>query len=206
MLDEIVALKKKIDLDYLKQDFPDLINESRAGVQRVKRIVQDLKDFSCLDEAEWQGVQLSKNLDSTLNVMHNQLKQNVDVVREYGDIPLVECMASQINQVFLNLLTNASQAIGENAGVITISTGATGENVWVEIADSGHGIPAEILHRIFDPFFTTKSAGKSAGLGLSLSYAIIEKHHGRIEVESEAGKGALFRITLPVKQPLLNKD
>ena len=173
VLDEITALKKEIDLDFLKQDFLDLINESHSGVQRVKKIVQDLKDFSYLDEAEWQNIQLSKNLDSTLNVMHNQIRQNVDVVREYGEIPLVECMASQLNQVFLNMLLNASQSIGENGGVITIRTGATGENVWVEIADSGHGIPAEILHRIFDPFFTTKPAGKGTGLGLSLSYAII---------------------------------
>ncbi len=201
VLDEIGALKKKIDLDYLKQDVLDLINESYAGVQRVKRIVQDLKDFSHVDEEGWQHVSLSKNLDSTLNVVHNQIKQNADVVKEYGDIPLVECMASQINQVFMNLLVNASHAIGENRGVITVRTGVVDGNAWVEIADNGAGITSEIMPRIFDPFFTTKPVGKGTGLGLSLSYGIIEKHHGRIEVESEAGKGALFRVILPIRRP-----
>jgi len=199
--DEIGTLKKKIDLDYLKQDALDLISESSAGVQRVKRIVQDMKDFSHVDEMEWQHVSLGKSLDSTLNVVHNQIKQNADVVKEYGDTPLVECMASQLNQVFMNLLVNASHAIGENRGVITVRTGAEDGNVWVEIADNGAGIPPEVMPRIFDPFFTTKPVGKGTGLGLSLSYGIIEKHHGRIEVKSEVGKGAVFKITLPVKQP-----
>jgi len=201
MLDEIDVLKKKIDLDYLKQDTLDLINESYTGVQRIKRIVQDLKDFSHVDEMEWQHVSLGSSLDSTLNVVHNQIKQNADVVKEYGDTPLVECMASQLNQVFMNLLVNASHAVGENRGVITVRTGAADGNVWVEIADNGAGIPPEVMPRIFDPFFTTKPVGKGTGLGLSLSYGIIEKHHGRIEVESEVGKGAVFKITLPVKQP-----
>ena len=206
VLDEIDALKKKIDLDYLKQDALDLISESSAGVQRVGRIVQDLKDFSHVDEMEWQHVSLGKNLDSTLNVAYNQIKQNADVVKEYGDTPPVECMVSQLNQVFMNLLVNASHAIGEGRGVITIRTGAADGNVWGEIADNGAGIPPEVMPRIFDPFFTTKPVGKGTGLGLSLSYGIIEKHHGLIEVQSEVGKGTLFRVVLPVRQPVAALD
>lgn len=154
-----------------------------------------------MDGEEWQHVSLGKSLDSTLNVAHNQIKQNADVVKEYGDAPPVECMASKMNQVFMNLLVNASHAIGENRGVITVRTGAADGNAWVEIADNGVGIPPEVMPRIFDPFFTTKPVGKGTGLGLSLSYGIVEKHHGRIEVESDAGKGALFRVVLPVRQP-----
>jgi signal transduction histidine kinase len=201
LLEEIRMLKQEADWEYLKQDIRDLLRESGEGIGRVKQIVQDLKDFSHVDQAEWQWVDLHKGIDSTLNIVHSELKYNAVVIKEYGVIPQVECLASQLNQVFMNMLVNASHAIGDGGrGSITIRTGAEDEMVWVEFTDTGKGIPPENLKRIFDPFFTTKPVGKGTGLGLSLSYGIIEKHQGRIEVESEVGKGTTFRLRLPVSQ------
>jgi len=192
---------QRIDVGFLKEDIPALMGESREGITRVKKIVQDLKDFSHVDASdEWQFSDLHKGLDSTLNIVNNEIKYKAEVAKEFGDLPEVECLASQLNQVFMNLLVNAAHAI-EERGTITIRSGAVEDQVWVEIADSGKGIPAENLKRIFDPFFTTKPIGKGTGLGLSLSYGIVQKHRGRIEVESEVGKGTTFRVWLPVKQP-----
>ncbi len=195
----LTSVKEKIDLDYLRDDIQDLIKESQEGVQRVKQIVQDLKDFSHVDEAEWQWVDLHKGLDSTLNVVNNELKYKAEVVKEYGELPAVECLASQLNQVFMNLLVNAAHAI-EKQGTITVRTGTHNDGVWVEVEDTGKGMDAETQRKIFDPFFTTKPVGKGTGLGLSLSYGIIQKHNGTITVESEAGKGTRFHVWLPVKQ------
>ncbi|MFA7241039.1 MAG: ATP-binding protein [Sulfuricellaceae bacterium] len=193
------ALKEEVELDYLREDILVLLKESGEGIQRVRQIVRDLKDFSHIDEAEWQLADLHSGLDSTLNVVNNELKYKADVIKEYGDIPHVECLPSQINQVFLNLLVNAAHAMEEGKrGLITVRTGTTGNEVWVEFADTGKGIPPENLTRIFDPFFTTKPVGKGTGLGLSLSYSIVEKHRGRIEVKSAVGKGTTFRVILPV--------
>jgi len=197
----IAALREKLDIEFLKEDVAALMKESGEGILRVKKIVQDLKDFSHVDEAEWQWADLHKGLDSTLNVVWNELKYKAEVVKEYGSLPEVECLPSQLNQVFMNLLVNAAHAI-EERGNITIRTGAGDQEVWVEIADSGKGIPAENLKRIFDPFFTTKPVGKGTGLGLSLAYSIVQKHHGRIEATSEVGKGTTFRVALPIKQPI----
>ncbi len=201
LLQEIRALKLESDWEYLKGDVRDLLSESSEGIVRVKGIVQDLKDFSHVDQAEWQWVDLHKGIDSTLNVVNNEIKYKAEVVKDFGDIPQVECLASQLNQVFMNMLVNASQAIGEGGrGRITIRTGAENGMVRVEFSDTGKGIAPENLKRIFDPFFTTKPVGKGTGLGLSLSYGIIDKHNGRIEVESEVGTGTTFRIWLPVQQ------
>ena len=192
---------QRIDVGFLKEDIPALMGESREGITRVKKIVQDLKDFSHVHASdEWQFADLHKGLDSTLNIVNNEIKYKADVKKEYGDLPEVECLASQLNQVFMNLLVNAAHAIDER-GTIAIRSGTAEDQVWVEIADTGKGIAAENLKRIFDPFFTTKPIGKGTGLGLSLSYGIIQKHRGRIEVESEVGKGTTFRVWLPVKQP-----
>jgi len=201
-LDEVRSLKQEVDWEFLKQDIRDLLRESGEGIGRVKQIVQDLKDFSHVDQGEWQWVDLHKGIDSTLNIVHNEIKYNAEVIKEYGVIPQVECLASQINQVFMNMLVNASHAIGEGGrGKITIRTGTEDEMVWIEFADTGKGISPENLKRIFDPFFTTKPVGKGTGLGLSLSYGIVEKHHGSIEVRSEVGKGTVFRIRLPIARP-----
>lgn len=120
--------------------------------------------------------------------------------KEYADLPAVECVMSNLNQVFMNLLINAAHAIREH-GVVTVRSTCVGDEVWVEISDDGEGIAPENLSHIFDPFFTTRAVGKGTGLGLSISYGIVEKHHGRIEVESEPGRGACFRVCLPVRQP-----
>lgn len=192
-------LKQDLDLDFLKEDSLALLSESCEGVQRVRNIVQDLKDFSHVDAAEWQMVDLHKGLDSTLNIAHNEIKYKAEIIREYGDVPLVECLPSQLNQVFMNMFVNAVHAIEEN-GKITIRTGRVDASAWIEIEDTGKGIAPEHLSRIFDPFFTTKPVGKGTGLGLSLSYSIIQKHKGRIDVDSCPGKGTTFRIVIPLKR------
>ncbi len=195
----VCAIKDEVDLTYLKQDIVELIGESQEGIMRVKQIVQDLKYFSHADESDWQWADLHKGLDSTLNVASSEIKYKADVIKEYGDIPPVECIPSQLNQVFMNLLVNAAHAI-EERGVITIRTGCEDNQVRVSISDTGKGIPEAILNRIFDPFFTTKPVGQGTGLGLSLSYGIIEKHGGRIDVHSEEGQGTTFTIRVPVEQ------
>jgi len=199
----IARVREEIDLPFLRTDITSLLAESRDGVERVKNIIQDLKDFSHVDEAEWQWANLNKGLDSTLNMVHNEIKYKADVHKEYGALPDVECLPSQLNQVFMNLLVNAAHAIETptERGAITVRTGASGHEVWVEISDTGKGIPPENLMRIFEPFFTTKPVGKGTGLGLSLAYSIVQKHHGRIEVQSEVGKGTMFRVVIPERQP-----
>jgi two-component system NtrC family sensor kinase len=197
----VTAIKEKVDFAFLREDIFSLMHETKDGVARVSKIVQDLKDFSHVDEAEWQWAELHKGLESTLNVVWNELKYKAEVIKEYGELPAVECLPFQINQIFMNLLVNAAHAI-EERGTITLRSGATGDEVWIEVADTGSGIAPEHLGRIFEPFFTTKPVGKGTGLGLSLSYGIVQKHHGRIEVSSEVGRGTTFRLTLPVRQPL----
>lgn len=197
VLQDINQIKKEIDAGYLREDIGNLLNESLDGLQRVTRIVQDLKDFSHVDESERLWANLEKGLDSTLNVVWNEIKYKAEVVKEYAGIPQIECFPSQLNQVFMNLLMNAAHAI-EDRGRITIRTGQDGGNIWVEVEDTGKGIKPENLGRIFEPFFTTKPVGKGTGLGLSLSYGIVQKHGGRIEVKSEWGKGSAFRVVLPV--------
>ncbi len=196
---QLQTARSKLDIVFLKEDLRALMSESKDGITRVKTIVQNLKDFSHVDAAaEWHFADLHHGIDSTLNIVNNEIKYKVSVIKEYGEIAEVECLLSQLNQVFMNLLVNAAHAI-EERGTITIRTGSQGDEVWVEIADSGKGIAPAHIQKIFDPFFTTKPIGKGTGLGLSLSYGIIQKHHGRIEVQSEVGKGTTFRIWLPVK-------
>jgi PAS domain S-box-containing protein len=198
--ERLMALEKQLDLDFLREDLNALMDESREGITRVKKIIQDLKDFSRAGaNEEFQWADLHQGLESTLNIVHNELKYKARVIRHYGELPQIECLPSQLNQVFMNLLVNAAHAIPEK-GDITVSTGSEGGEVWVKVADTGKGIPPENLKRIFDPFFTTKPVGKGTGLGLSLAHGIVEKHQGRIEVESEVGKGACFTVRLPVRQ------
>ena len=194
------AMREKVELDFLKEDIPVLMSESKEGIVRVRKIVQDLKDFSRVHGSrDWQWANLHQGIDSTLNIVSNEVKYKADVVKQYGDIPDIECLPSQINQVVMNVLVNAAHAIGTKRGTITIKTESRGDNVMLEISDNGSGISKENMSRIFDPFFTTKPVGQGTGLGLSLSYGIIQKHNGQIDVESEPGKGTLFRIVLPVK-------
>lgn len=201
MRPQIEATRERLDIDFISRDLPQLMTESRQGIERVTRIVRDLKDFSRSDrEGGWKLVDLHASLDSTLNIVWNELRYKATLEKRYGTLPMIECMHSELNQVFMNLLLNAGHAIGER-GTIRVSTGTTDEGVWVEIADDGSGIPAEMLPRIFDPFVTTKPVGAGTGLGLSISYGIVAKHNGRIEVDTEPGRGSTFRVVLPVRQP-----
>ncbi len=194
------SLVQRLDVNFLRQDAHSLVRESLEGLLRVRRIVQDLKEFSHVDEAEWQWADLHQGLDTTLNIVHHEIKYKAEVIREYGELPRVECIPSQLNQVFMNLLVNAAQAIDAH-GAITVRTGAESDQVWVEIRDTGTGIAPEVRERMFDPFFTTKPVGQGTGLGLSLSYGIVQKHRGRIEVQSEPGKGSAFRVWVPMQRP-----
>ena len=163
--------------------------------------MQNLRNFSRLDEAELKAVDLHEGLDSTLMLLNTELRNRITVHKNYGDLPKVLCNPGQINQVFMNLLVNAVQAI-EEKGDIWMTTRAADDHVEIEIRDSGKGIPPEIQNRIFDPFFTTKPVGKGTGLGLSVSYSIIKKHNGEILVESSPDKGTIFTIILPLKSSL----
>jgi len=202
IIGELERMRDKIDLKFLRDDIPHLLNESKEGILSVRKIVQGLKEFSRADMAEgWQKSDVHMGLDSTLKITNNEIKYRAEVVRHYADLPLIECMPAQLNQVFMNLLMNAAQAIpADRSGQIVISTGREGDSVWVEVCDNGAGIAPNNLGRIFDPFFTTKSVGKGTGLGLSLAYGIIQKHHGEISVRSEVGKGSCFRVLIPIRQ------
>jgi signal transduction histidine kinase len=189
--------RKWSDFEFLKVDIPELLDESVEGAARVERIVRDLMDFSHLDQVDWQCVDIHKGIDTTLNVAAHELKFKVEVIKLFGELPLVECLPFQINQVFLNLLVNAAQAI-EGHGTLTLRTGCNEDSIWVEFIDSGKGIEPLHLNRIFDPFFTTKPVGVGTGLGLSVSYSIIRNHGGRIEVDSTPGKGSKFTVYLPI--------
>ncbi|PKO33706.1 MAG: histidine kinase [Betaproteobacteria bacterium HGW-Betaproteobacteria-7] len=194
----IADARNKADLEFLREDLPTLIHESQDGLSRVTRIVQDLKDFSHVDEAEQQQADLNAGIESTLNVVANEIKYKAEVLRELGDIPAVRCVPAQINQVFMNLLVNAAQAI-ETRGSITIRSGTENGFVWFEVEDTGKGMTEEVQRRIFEPFYTTKPVGKGTGLGLSLSYDIIvKKHGGRFDVRSTPGVGTCFRLWLPI--------
>jgi signal transduction histidine kinase len=197
---EIKQVKADIDVEFMREDVASLLAESLDGLKRVTRIVQDLKNFSHVDEAERQWADLEAGLESTLRVVWNELKFKVEVIREFAGIPQIECFPFQLNQVFMNLLVNASHAI-ETHGTITIRTGHDEVWVWVEVQDTGRGIKPENLARIFEPFFTTKPVGQGTGLGLSLSYGIVQKHGGRIEVNSALGQGTTFKVILLKKPP-----
>jgi signal transduction histidine kinase len=200
-LSDLRQLKQSLEYDYIRSDVEALINESGDGIDRVKRIITALKDFSHIEEEEFRPADLHRGMDTTLNVVNNELKYKAEVIKEYGDLPEVECIPSQINQVVMNLLVNAAHAIEQQFGRISLRTGHEGDWVWLEVEDNGKGIEPRLLNRIYEPFFTTKPVGKGTGLGLALSYNIIQKHHGRIEVDSEVGQGTRFRIWLPVRQP-----
>lgn len=196
------ALKKTLNFEFIRQDIDSTLSESQEGIVRVKNIVNDLKNFSRNDSnTEWIRFDLHKAIESTLNIVNYEIKYRADVILEFGKIPLVEGVPSQLNQVFLNLIMNAAQAQPPGIrGKITIATGMLDEKVWIEVRDNGVGIAKENLTKIFEPFFTTKELGVGTGLGLSLSYGIIQKHRGILTVSSELGFGTTFRIEIPVVQ------
>jgi two-component system, NtrC family, sensor kinase len=176
-----------------------LTQDGLHGIDEISEIILNLKNFSRLDRSKLQHFNLNEGIESTLVIARNLVKHKT-LHRQLRDIPLVECSPSQINQVFLNLITNAAQATDDSTGELTVSTGmATNGQVRVDISDNGHGIPENILAKIFDPFFTTKEVGQGTGLGLSIAYKIVQEHNGRIEVHSKVGKGTTFTVFLPVK-------
>jgi len=195
---EGIAFKKKsLKVDYVLEDGRDLIAESLEGAERVRTIVRNLKSFSRVDESQYKAADINECLESTINIVWNELKYKASLERELGDIPLVSCNPQEINQVFMNLLVNASQAI-EKQGEIRVRTWHDAEAVFAAVSDTGCGIPESVRNRIFEPFFTTKEVGKGTGLGLSITYDIIKKHRGDISVESEPGAGSTFTVRLPL--------
>ncbi|MDD2897147.1 MAG: response regulator [Desulfuromonadaceae bacterium] len=197
-LSRVSAERTRLKIDYVIKDTGQLIDESLDGTLRVKNIVNDLTNLSRPDQVKPVRADLNRCLESALNIACNEIKYVADVERYFGDIPEIVCHPQQISQVFINLLTNAGQAIEEH-GIITIRTWLDHENLYVSVADTGKGIPEDIRTKIFDPFFTTKEVGKGTGLGLSISYDIIHKHGGDIYVESEYGHGTTFIVRLPIR-------
>ena len=197
-LSKVKKIRKNLKIDYIIRDIKDLVNESLEGVDRVKEIVKNLKNFSRVDEVDCKASNLNEGLESTIKVIWNELKYKAQIIKEYGEIPLIECYPQQINQVFMNLMVNSAHAIDDN-GEIKVKTWQEKSNVFISIADTGRGIETENIEKIFDPFFTTKEVDKGTGLGLSISYEIIQKHGGEMTVASEIGKGTTFTIKLPVK-------
>ncbi len=199
----ISDINGKADLKFIKEDTVDLVKESLDGLKRVRDIVQSLKDFSHVGETEWQEADIHQGIESTLNIVKNEIKYKAAIEKQYGTLPAVQCVIAELNQVFLNLFINAGQAI-KDKGVIAIKTSTEDRDgqqyVCIKITDTGGGIEPDNLNRIFEPFFTTKAVGSGTGLGLSLAYGIIKKHHGSISVKSALGKGTQFTIYLPVKQ------
>ncbi len=180
------------------QESDNLFRSSVEGIDRIQDLVINLKNFSRLDEADFKPTDINENIESTLKIAGHLFKGGIQVIKEFSPVPLVQAFPAQMNQVFLNLITNAVHAVDERSGRITIRTMAQGNQVIVKVIDNGKGIPPENLKKIFDPFFTTKPVGQGTGLGLSIAYKIIEKHGGKIEVQSQVGRGTEFTITLPV--------
>ncbi|MGA1200106.1 MAG: sensor histidine kinase, partial [Candidatus Latescibacterota bacterium] len=172
-----------------------------TGAERVTEIVRSLRSFARLDDAERKEANLHEGIENTLTLVYHDFKNRIEVVKEYGELPLVQCFPSRMNQVFLNLLVNAAQAI-EGKGQITIRTRKVGEMVEIDIVDNGRGISKENISRIFDPGFTTKGVGVGTGLGLSICYQIIEDHHGEIRVFSKQGEGTTFTVLLPIQMKM----
>ncbi|MFL6208324.1 MAG: sensor histidine kinase [Pyrinomonadaceae bacterium] len=195
---EIERIKTEIDYDNTLADLRDIIADCREGAVRIRDVVQNLRTFSRLDEADFKKVDLHEGIDSTVRLLSRYYTSGqVTLRRAYGALPPVDCFAGQLNQVWMNLLVNAAQSVA-GAGEVSITTQLNGETVIIEIGDTGCGIAPEHLKRIFDPFFTTKPVGEGTGLGLSISYGIIERHGGTISVASRQGQGTTFTITLPV--------
>ena len=176
-----------------------LAGDSSTNVEQMRELVVNLRDFTRLDRAQVDHVDLNKGLDNVIYIAKSVIPNRVTIHKEFGDVPAIACMPSQINQVFLNLINNAAQAI-EGSGGITVRTGVEGDYVKIEVADTGKGIPAEVLPHIFEPFYTTKEAGVGTGLGLSIAHDIVRNHGGRISLDSTVGQGTTFTILLPVEQ------
>jgi len=210
---ELVAAKvSAIDLDFIIQDFPQLLSSMKMGADRIREIILSLRNFSRLDEAEIKPVDIHQGIENTLLILNNRCKQKIEIIKNYGDLPLVECYPAQLNQVFMNILANAIDALEElqvnklnledatfTPKIIIRTKKIDADYIQVCIEDNGFGIAPEIQEKLFDPFFTTKPVGKGTGLGLSICYQIVAKHGGKIDVSSQVGQGTEFAIALPLK-------
>lgn len=197
---EIQSYREIIDFEFLRDDIPKIVSETKDGLSRVIKIVRDLLSFSSDDKTKFTYYDIRKGLESTLNVAWREIKYKANIIKEFDEIPEIECIPSHLNQVFMNLMVNAAQSI-DSQGSITLRTKLLEDKVVIEIEDDGSGIAPENLNKLFDPFFTTKPVGKGTGLGLSISYGIIKKHNGQITVDSHLGEGTCFRIYLPIRRP-----
>ncbi|MBU0675083.1 MAG: response regulator [Proteobacteria bacterium] len=191
-------LRKQFKIDHIDQDSGDLIEESLEGTARIAKIVQGLKQFSGVDDAEVKPVNLNESLECTLELIMGELAPKITIRRDFSDLPEIKCNGQQMNQVFMNLLLNAGQSI-QNNGEIVIQTLVKDNKIQVSITDNGCGMDQGVLHKIFDPFYSTREVGMGTGLGLTISYDIIKNHGGEILVESEKGRGSKFTVMLPVR-------
>ncbi|QIZ73631.1 response regulator [Oxynema aestuarii AP17] len=210
---EIRDFQQEIDLSFVREDLEKIVDSMKMGTDRIREIVLNLRTFSRLDESDMKFVDIHEGIESTLLILQHRLKDSsIEIVKNYGDLPLVECYAGQLNQVFMNLLANAIDAVNsiEEEGrspqiEIETSLNETDDRVSIRISDNGVGIPEEVKNRIFDPFFTTKPVGEGTGLGLSIGYQIVtDKHQGAIECESSPESGTEFTITIPIQQSKLS--
>ncbi len=199
LLKDIVTLNHQLDINYLEEEISQLIEGIERGASRTQNIVIGLRTFSRRSGEEFVPADLHRGLDATLTILNNKISPNANIIKDYGTIPLVACQFDRINQVFMNVLNNAIDAIGK-AGTLEIKTWADPKSVFITIQDDGPGMSQETIERIFEPFFTTKEVGKGTGLGLSISYGIIQQHGGMISATSELGKGARFTIQIPIEQ------
>ena len=195
---EVEKLKNEIDIDFLKDDIKELIRSCVEGTERTKNIILDLKNFSRMEEMVMTQFDIPKEIDTTLNILNNKYKNRITVHKNYEEnLPKIEAYGGQLNQVFMNILDNAAAAI-EGNGDVYIDVKRLGDNVEIKFKDTGKGIKKENLSKVFDPFFTTKPVGQGTGLGMSISYRVIQNHYGSINVESEVGQGATFTIVIPI--------
>ena len=201
------ARKQAVDFSMIVEDLPALLEESREGVDRIRKIVQNLRDFSRSDATEaFQLYDVHRALTTALDLVRSLSSKHLSFVTYLESLPLVECNPTELSQVFMNILVNATQAVGTD-GRIEIATRMLDANrVQVDISDNGCGMDEHVLSHVFEPFFTTKGVGSGTGLGLSITFGIVKKHGGDIAVRSSVAKGSLFQITLPVKQPLATLD
>lgn len=198
----IAKAKVDLDIDYIKQDLPKLIASCEDGARRTRDIVLGLRNFSRIEEAQLKEININESIDNTLSLLSGEIKNRIQIHKDYGSVPLVTCYASQINQVFMNILSNSVQAI-EEKGNIWLSTKTIEKNrktyVSISFQDSGKGMTPQVMEKVFDPFFSTKGVGQGTGLGMSISYGIIQKHRGEILVKSQVGIGTEFTVNIPVK-------
>jgi len=195
--ERIATLARQEDLEYILNDAGPLLQESRDGAERVRRIAKELRDFSRSDAGEWLEADVNKEIETALKFAAPALAEKAQVETQLGELPLLVCCPGQLNQVFTNLLTNAAQAISAE-GVVRVFSAVQEGHIHIEVRDTGSGIPGDQLEDIFEAFYTTKKAGQGTGLGLSISKAIVEKHKGSLKVQSEVGRGTCFTIRLPL--------